>query len=360
MKILLSMTILQFKMLLRNKTLLLSSLGLAVVSMLIFGTLFGGNNTEPLAMGVVDLDNSPLSQQVVAALKQNSSLKVTSSDQATLLEQLKNNQQSALIVLESGFGANLPKGQAQVQFYVDQNDLIGAERSRVVVSSIFDTISKQTAGFKDLVQVSEQQVSARRQRQIDVLTPGMLGMTIMFANMYVGLALINWRLRGTLKRLNATPLKAWQLIGSQVLSQFVLSFMQVVIIMVLAITIFNVQLKLEWLPAMVLFTVAGAFSVISLGYAIGNFVQKPESAQSTATLIALPMMFLGGSYFQVNPPVFLQPLVEVLPLTHLNHAFRQIMLNGATIDKLLVDLVALLASGTLLLILSVRTFSWSK
>ncbi len=360
MKTLLRMTQLQFKMLLRNRALLVSSLGLAVVSMLIFGTLFGDNASRALAVGVVDLDKSPLSQQVVAAMKQNEGLSVTEGDQSALLDELKNDKRAAVVVLQAGFGAGLPQGQAQVQLFVDQNDLIGSARSRGTINSIFDSVSKNAAGFKDLVQVSEQKVSVRQQRQIDILTPGMLGLTIMFANMFVGVALITWRTRGTLKRLSATPLKAWQLIVSQVISQFALSLAQIVVILGIATTVFNVQIKAEWLPALLVFTAAGAFSIIGLGYVVGNFIHKPEAAQSVVTLIALPMMFLGGSYFPVDPPALLKPLVEILPLTHLNRAFRQIMLNGAGLDTLLVDLAVLLAMGVFLLAFSIRSFKWSR
>lgn len=361
MKILLKMTALQFKMLLRDRALLVGSLGLAVVSMLIFGLVFGNNNAAPITVGVVDLDKSAVSAQVVAALKANQALQITEGAQDGLVKELKDGQRSAVVVLEPGFGAGLPKATAQVQFYTDQTDLIGSARARGTITAIFDNVSKQAAGFKDLIQVQEQQVAARQQRQIDFLTPGMLGVTIMFANMFVGLTLITWRERGTLKRLSATPLKAWQLIGSQILAQFALSFTQAAIILALAAAIFGVQVQIEWLLLVALFVIAGTFSIISLGYAIGNFVQRREAAQSVVTLIALPMMFLSGSYFSIdNVPGFMKPVVEILPLTHLNRAFRQIMLSDAGLSSLLPSLGILLAFGTVLLVVSVRTFRWSR
>ncbi len=360
MKILLKLTLLQFKMLLRNKALLVSSIGLAVVSMLIFGSLFGNSNARPLAVGVVDLDKSPTSLAVVAALKANPALSISERELNGLVEALKNGKQSAVVVIEPGFGANLAGATAQVQFYVDEADLIGAARSRGVVNGVFDAIGKQASGFKDPVQVAEQKVSVRKQRQIDVLTPGMLGMTIMWANIMVGVALIGWRERGTLKRLSATPLKAWQLIGSQVLSQLCLSFGQGAAILAIAAAVFGVQVRLEWLPTIAFLILAGAFSIVALGYAVGNFIKKQEAASSTITLISIPMMFLGGSYFVVEPPAFLKPLVEVLPLTHLNRALRQVMLNDSDLSAVALNLGVLTLIGVVLLTFSVRTFKWSK
>ncbi len=360
MRTFLKMITLQFKMLLRNKALMISSLGLAVVSMLIFGSLFGNANSQPLTVGVVDLDKSPASSQVIAAMQNNEALKVIPGEQTRLVDELKKGQRSAVVVIPPGFGSGLGQSTAQVQLFIDDTDLIGAARSRGIISGIFDAVGKKSAGFKDLIRLDEQKVTVQQQRQIDVLTPGMLGMTIMYANLFVGVALIGWRERGTLKRLSATPLKAWQLIGSQIISQLVLSLVQAGLLLLVAMLVFGVRVELNWLPTLAIIVVVGTYSIVSLGYAVGNFVKKQQAAQSTATLIALPMMFLGGSYFVVAPPDFLKPLVEILPLTHLNRSFRQVMLNDASLSSLFPSLGIMLAFGTVLLLVSVRTFRWSK
>ncbi len=360
MKVLFKMTALQFKMLLRDKALMIGSIGVAVISMLIFGALFGSDSNQPLNIGVADLDKSEVSAQMVTALKSNSALQVTVSDQSTLVDEMKKGLKSAVVVLQPGFGAGLATAQAKAQIYVDETNLIGAARSRGIVMGVFDGVSKQVVGYKELIQVDEQKVTVKQFRQIDYLTPGMLGLTLMFANMPVGVVLIGWRERGTLKRLNATPMKAWQLIGSQIMSQLALGLAQAAVILLIGSTVFNVQVKVESLPLIGLFAVAGTFSVMALGYVVGNFVKKREAASTIVTLISIPMMFLGGSYFPVDPQGPLKLLVDILPLTHLNRALRDIMLNDATLGAVFVNLVVLVAFGVVLLTLSVRTFRWSK
>jgi len=41
------------------------------------------------------------------------------------------------------------------------------------------------------------------------------------------------------------------------------------------------------------------------------------------------MVFLGGSYFPMDPPSFPRPVVEAVPLTHLSYALRDTVNNGA-------------------------------
>ncbi|HLY30713.1 MAG TPA: hypothetical protein VKQ36_06770, partial [Ktedonobacterales bacterium] len=60
MKAFLAMVGANVTMLRRNRVLLVTSLGLAVVSVLIFGWLFGSNGSSTLSLGVVDQDHSAI------------------------------------------------------------------------------------------------------------------------------------------------------------------------------------------------------------------------------------------------------------------------------------------------------------
>jgi ABC-2 type transport system permease protein len=361
MKILFKMTLLQLKMLLRDKAMILGSLGIAVISMLIFGSLFANDKPQPLSLVIVDQDKSATSAQTIEALKSSDALKITlTSDRDDSLNKLRKGDYSAMVVIQNGFETGLAKASATVQLYVDESNQISAARARGLVNGILDAISKQANNFKPLITVEEQQVTVRQLRNIDFLTPGMLGLTIMFANIYVGVSLINWRERGTLKRMSATPLKAWQLIMSQIISQFVLSILQAALVLLVGFYVFNVQVKMEWIPLILLFAMTGTFSVMALGYVVGNFVKKREAAQNVVSLIALPMMFLGGSYFPVEPDGFLRVLVDILPLTHLNRALREIMLNESSFNQLILNFGVLMAFGVVLLTLSIGTFKWAK
>jgi len=358
--ILLKMTRLQFRMLLRNRGLILSSLGLAVISMLIFGTLFGNTSQRAISIGVADLDKTPTTAKFIAALKANQALVIDEGEQTALLDDLKRGNQDSVIVFEAGFEKSLAAGQSKVQFYVDQTDLANESRTKALVYSTFDSVNKQASGYKETLQIQEQGVTSKKLRQIDILTPGMLGLTIMFASLPVGVALLGWRARGTLKRLSATPLKPWQLIISQMISQLALCLAQTGIVIGLAITLFKVEIGSSQLPVLALLVLAGTFSLMGLGYILGSLIKKPESAQSAVLFVALPMMFLGGSYFVVEPNGILKVLVEILPLTHLNRAFRQVIINGADFSGVWIEFGILMATGAVLLALSIRLFRWNS
>ena len=70
------------KMLLRNRVLIVTSLGIGLISIFVFGWLFGGNGNFTLHLGVVNEDGSATSAQMVQQLKQNTSLNVSTGSDA--------------------------------------------------------------------------------------------------------------------------------------------------------------------------------------------------------------------------------------------------------------------------------------
>ncbi|SRR5579875_543712 len=346
-------------MLSRNRVLLITSLGLAVVSILIFGWLFGSNGASTLSLGVVDQDHSAISQQIVANLKHNKSLVVHEGSTDAETQALRNGQRGAVIVMPAGFGAAFMQGDAAMQVYYDQSSPVEQAIAQAAVQSIIASLNQQSSAHTAHVTLHEQAVNTHNLRQVDWLTPGMLGMLLMWANLPVGVTLVSWRKEGIMKRLAATPLRPSALIGSQILARLLLSLGQGVILLAVAIFVFKVQIIGSWM-ALLATTTLGALAMLAIGFVIGSFARTAEVADAISMLISFPMMFLGGSYFPTSSaPAFLAPLINVLPLSYLNDALRQIINNGASLASVQTDLLVLAGWLVAALLLSVRAFRWA-
>jgi len=106
-------------MLLRQRALLITSLGLAIISMLVFGFLFGSGGNTKIVLGVVDEDHSRTSAQVVSQLQNSNSFKVYTGLSDEEQQALKDGNRDAIIVLGPGFEQQLGQGKAHLQvFYV--------------------------------------------------------------------------------------------------------------------------------------------------------------------------------------------------------------------------------------------------
>jgi ABC-2 type transport system permease protein len=347
-----------FLMLIRQRMLIITSLGIAVLSMLIFGGLFGGNGTPKTQLGIVDQDHSQTSEQIIQSLQHTNSLTVFTGSYAEEQQALKDGNRDAIIILENGFGQQLARGGAHIQVYYNQSSPITAATARLAVTSVVDGFNRSLTHQRTPFLVDEEGVATKNLRTIDVLTPGMLGMLLMWANLAVGTQLVLWREMGITKRLAATPLRPIVMIGAQVVARLALSLVQAAILLVIAVKVFNVQIYGPlWLVA--LMVVLGALTMLAIGFAIASFVKKSQAAQPITLLISFPMMFLGGSYFPVNGVTgFMQTLVHAMPLYYLNDAFRQVINNGAGLVVIQTGVLVLLAWIVASLLITWRGFRW--
>ena len=72
-----------------------------------FGSLFGSGSGKPanIPIAIADLDRSPLSAQIVAAMRADSALRVVETGEADALAKVQAGEQRAAVVLPAGFGA---------------------------------------------------------------------------------------------------------------------------------------------------------------------------------------------------------------------------------------------------------------
>jgi ABC-2 type transport system permease protein len=68
---------------------------------------------------------------------------------------------------------------------------------------------------------------------------------------------------------------------------------------------------------------------------------------------------LAGTFFPIdNFPKWLQPISNILPLTHLNQAMRDVAFEGAHISDCAPQLGVLLLWGTVVYIIAIKVFKW--
>src|SRR5436305_12364634 len=90
-----------FLMLIRQRALLIASLGLAIISMLVFGYLFGSTNSNKTLLGAVDQDHSSIAAQTVSQLHKSDALQLYTAAKAGEQQAPKDGQRDAVIIIPS-------------------------------------------------------------------------------------------------------------------------------------------------------------------------------------------------------------------------------------------------------------------
>src|SRR5207244_2866414 len=79
----------------------------------------------------------------------------------------------------------------------------------------------------------------------------------------------------------------------------------------------------------------GAFMFDAIGLLLGSRTEKTETASGLMNLFMLPQYLLSGVFFSSRRfPDEVQPFIQALPLTQVNDALREVMLEGARLTAL--------------------------
>ncbi len=193
---------------------------------------------------------------------------------------------------------------------------------------------------------------------ISYFVPSMLGLSVMQVGIFAAIPLVADRVKLILKRLAATPLRRWQLVGSNVLMRLLIAGAQSVIIVGVGVLVFGVEIVGSFLLTAV-FVGLGAIAFLALGYVIASFAKTEESANGMTSVVQFPMMFLSGTFFPIDQmPDFLQGIARLIPLTYLSDALRQVMVGGAAFAPLWVCAAVLIGWLVICFGIAARTFRW--
>jgi ABC-2 type transport system permease protein len=183
-------------------------------------------------------------------------------------------------------------------------------------------------------------------------------MSLMQGGVFAAIPLVADREKLILKRLGATPLRRWQLVGSNILVRLLVALIQTVIIVGVGTLLFGLETTGRWL-AVGFFIVLGSLAFIALGYVIASFTKTEEAANGVTQVVQLPMLFLSGIFFPIaTMGDVLQTVARLMPLTYLADALRQVMVDGIPFASLGVCVAVLMAWLIGCFAVAARYFRW--
>src|SRR5258705_2601191 len=141
--------------------------------------------------------------------------------------------------------------------------------------------------------------------------------------------LLQQREKLLLRRLNATAVPGWALVGSNVAVRLVIAAVQTALILGIGITLLGVKVVGNPLP-IAGFVILGALTFTSIGYVIASFARTEEAANGITSVVQFPLMFLSGIFFPLEVlPDWLRNVATPMPLTSLGDRRARPIVGGA-------------------------------
>lgn len=334
----------------RDKGALFFTIAFPLVFLVILGGLFH-NNGVPRSV-VVEVGHVQVLDNLTgdARTQVNRVLDVQSAP--TLADALSR-------VRSGAAAAAIEQDGTQLRLQYSAADATSSGTVRAVVQALVQAANISATNQPPKFSFASSQVEDASLKQIQYLTPGILGWAIASgATFGAASTLVGWRQKRLLRRLNLTPIRMSTVVSARLLVSLGIALVQTALFLVVATTFFGLQLHGSWWLSIPL-VLAGTLAFLSIGLLAGAKVKSGETANALANLIVIPMAFLSGSFFPLSlAPAWLQKVSEVLPLRHLNDSMLDVMARGSGPLGVLPQFALLLGFAIVVTALAVSMFRW--
>jgi ABC-2 type transport system permease protein len=220
-------------------------------------------------------------------------------------------------------------------------------------------VRRQLARHRSGLVIDDEKVTENGNRYIDFLMPGLIGMNIMGGGLWgVGFVLVDLRVRKLLKRLLATPMKRPQFLLAILSARLFMLLPEMTLLFLFARLAFGVPMRGNPLT-LILVIFVGASAFAGIGLLISSRTDKTETVSGLMNLVMLPMWLLSGTFFSSERfPAATQPFIQALPLTQLNNALREVMLEGKSLTEIAWRLGILALFALVTFTLALKRFRW--
>ncbi len=196
---------------------------------------------------------------------------------------------------------------------------------------------------------------------LDYMAPALVGFFVFFfVYLLTCISFLRERLAGTLERLQATPIRAHEIIIGYMAGFLVFGLLQGAITLLFTVFVLRIHYAGNLLNMFVVEVLLVALSV-NLGIFLSTFAQNEFQVLQFVPLVVVSQGLLGGVIWQVEDmPGWLQPVSRLMPLTYANRALREVMIKGESLLGVADLLLVLVAFIVAVIALSARTAGRAK
>ena len=195
---------------------------------------------------------------------------------------------------------------------------------------------------------------------MDYMTPGVITLNLLsFGLVGSSAMLLEMREKGILRRLQATPLPAIQLVGAYLVVNFAITLLQSILILVMGIALYGVTVSVTGLLIAVPMIIAGVFTFLALGGIVSGLAPKAGVATGVGMTIYFILMFISDMVFPLDMlPSWLQKVVPYLPAYPVAQLVRSALLDSVLSPDWLTYLAVLAVYALGGTFIAAKLFRW--
>ncbi len=360
----------EFIQLARDWRTLTLALVLPVFVLLLFGVAIS-LDVKDVKMAVVDRDGSRTSRDLTLEFSGSGYFKTApvGMDEAKLM--LEDGSAMVALIIPPHFERDVARGSSPaVQILVDGSNantgnIALGYANGIMAGYAFDLAVQpiQAAGLMPEAGMPPIKLEPRARfnpalSSTTFFVPGLVALIMMITVVVLSaLSIVKEKELGTLETLMVSPLARYQFILGKLAPYFVLGYADLFLILGAGRIFFGMPFR----GSLVTLTVLSGFFILG-GLGLGLFISTAANTQQTAWMISLlvtllPSIILSGFVFPIRiMPVWLRAVTYLFPVRYYLTIVRGIALKGSGVADLKIEILALLAIGSLFLVSSIIRF----
>jgi len=330
---------------------------------------------------VVDLDRGPVTEKLLATLREAPDLDVALVDAEEARRVVAETPRAgAALLVPEGFSEAIRKGEpAKLVLWTDpvkhlevlkiraaveraRAGLVTARvAARIAVVQVltyggdvdFESLSEDSASLAE--RIAEGTVALEETsvfggpiefNTFDQNVPGFSVTFLLLGMLFgVGLGLLDEREWGMVYRLSASPIPPAALLAGKMLSRFVTGLIQMALLFVFGRVAFDISLGPS-IPALGLTIVGIAFASAAFGFLTATLARSRDAILPIGTMAVVAMAAVGGCWWPITiEPMWLQKLAHLFPTAWAMEAFNDLMLRQRELTSVLPKVSALFGFG---------------
>jgi len=276
---------------------------------------------------------------------------------------LKKGKTKAVVVFESNFGHNvISEGKAQLSIIADGSEPNNATLVTNYLTAIIADFNRELAGASfsgnNLIQPEVRMFYNPDLKSQFMFVPGVITLImILICALMTSVTITREKEFGTMEVLLVSPLRPVQIILGKVMPYFLLSLIDVVIILLLSWLVFGLPVK-----GSTVLLLAESMLYILMSLSLGILISTVSQTMLQAIFISmigmmLPTILLSGFIFPIeNMPVVYDWISKILPPRYFIVIIKNIMIKGTGFLYVWKETLILIVFTLVFIGLSIRNF----
>lgn len=348
--------------------------GAPVIQLIIFGYVVT-TETKDISLVMIDYAQTQESRALGASFTSSGYFKRIRVDDFSLDavdDYLKSGRAKVVMIVPPDFSKDIAKGgTAQLKIAIDGADANAAIITRGYVEEIIRNFSQKIVERRQNqmpslaikaasgIVVPEVRIFYNQEmKSSHYMVPGMIAMILLVTTaLLTAVAITREKELGTLEQIIVSPLSRWQFILGKTLPYILVGFIDVLLILATGKLLFDIPIRGS-IVLLFLTAIIFLFTTLGIGLLAASVSKNQAQAMLTVFPLMMPALLLSGFVFPVaSIPIALRWIAYINPITYYLIVVRGILLKGAGIGELYMQILVLLGFGLFFIVFSSLRFT---